>query len=225
MRSLLVLGCFGSVLLGGCAMVSGLDQLNALGDGGALDVQAQDSPNGKDAGTDGSVPPDGGTPDGGTSDGGTDAKDASSIKDVAADAPCATTCPSGTTCNSGTFCAIPQGPTCGSGASFNGSSGDLDGTVCSASAGPKVQTTCASPINSPASFINFSSGGDPWNVTITAGNAPIQVQVMNGSCSTAAACTALGAGASTTVTVGPSSVVAIVSVSGCSDWQATYVSK
>jgi len=226
MRSLLVLGCFASLLLGGCALVSGLDQLNDLGDGGALDVQAPDSQSpGKDAGTDGSVTPDGGTSDAGTSDAGTDAKDAVAPKDVAVDAPCATTCPNGTTCNSGTFCAIPQGPTCGSGASFSGPSGDVDGTVCAASLGPKVQTTCASPINSPATFINFSSGGDPWNVTITATNGPIQVQLMNASCSTPAACTALGSGASTTVLVGAGTVVAIVSVSGCSDWRASYVSK
>lgn len=219
MRFLLAWGCFGSLLLGGCALVSGLDQLSAPGDGGALDAQVQDSPNpGKDAGTDGTAP----------SDSGTDAKpaDTGAPKDVAVDAPCAVTCPSGTTCNAGTFCAIPQGPACGAGASFNGGSGSVNGTVCTASAGPKVQTTCASPINSPATFINFSSGGNPWNVTITANNGPIQVQLMNSTCATPGACTALAPGASTTVVANQGSVVAIVSVgNGCSDWQATYVSK
>ncbi|HEX7601751.1 MAG TPA: hypothetical protein VF316_09105 [Polyangiaceae bacterium] len=61
-------------------------------------------------------------------------------------------------------------------------------------------------------------------MTITANNGPIQVQLMNSTCSTPGACTALASGASTTVVANQGSVVAIVSVSGCSDWQATYVS-
>jgi hypothetical protein len=220
MRSLFAWGCFGSLVLGGCGLASGLDTLEVAGDGGTLDGQVQDSPvnPGKDAGVDA----DSSSP----SDGAADVKPADTgiPKDVAADAPCTGTCPSGTSC-SASFCSIPQGPACGSTGSFNGSGGSMDGTVCTTSSGPNVQTTCSAAINSPATFINFSSSGDPWLLTVSADSGPIQIEVMNASCSTGASCVALAAGAQTTITVGTNTVVAIVSVNGCSDWHATYVSK
>jgi hypothetical protein len=78
-----------------------------------------------------------------------------------------------------------------------------------------------------ASFLHFTSNGDPWSVTIKAVDGPLQVEVMSSGCSNGTACYDLAAGASTTIDVGPNIVIAIVNGSGmsCTNWQITYVSK
>ena len=165
MRSLLVWGCFGALLLGGCGLVSGLDSLEIAGDGGVQTAQVQDSPSnpGKDAGADADA-------DAASSDSAVDVKpvDTGIPKDVATDAPCTGTCPSGTYVQR-LLLHHPARPR----VRCHGKLQRLgrlpsNGTVCTTSSGPKVQTTCSAAINSPATFVNFSSNGDPWLVTVTA---------------------------------------------------------
>jgi len=103
------------------------------------------------------------------------------------------------------------------------SSGDFDGTVCSGT-GPTITTTCSNPITASASFLSFTSGGDPWNVTLKAVNDPLQFKVLRG-CSTGSSCTSLAAGASTMIVVTSNTVIAIVNGTSCASWQITYQSK
>ncbi len=189
-----------------------------------------------DAAPDTSAPPDGAPPtDAGSdttvkSDASLDAAadatvDASSDapKDVlTTDGPCTATCPSGTTCN-GSFCSVPQGTACSSAVSTAGGTGALDGTVC-ANSGPSITTTCTSPMTASATFVHFTSGGDPWNVTIKAVNGPLQIETLS-ACGTGIACYDLANGQSTTIVVNQNTILAIVNGSNCTDWQITYVSK
>jgi hypothetical protein len=139
------------------------------------------------------------------------------------DGPCTTTCPTGSTCTGG-FCQVPQGTACSAAVATAGGSGDFDGTVCGGTQ-PTITTTCTNPITASASFLRFTSGGDPWNVTLKAVNGPLQFEVMS-DCSTGTSCTSLAAGASTTILVGPSTIIAIVDVNtSCTTWQITYQSK
>jgi hypothetical protein len=141
------------------------------------------------------------------------------------DAPCSTSCPQGTTCN-GSFCSVPQGPACGAAPPANGGSGAFDGTVCGGS-GPTVVTTCTSPTTGSASFLDFTTNGDPWNVTVKAVDGPLQIEVMSSGCASGSACYDLAAGDSTVILVQQNTVIAIVNGSGtsCTSWQITYVSQ
>lgn len=150
--------------------------------------------------------------------------DAPSDAPVPTDGACTTSCPTGTTCN-GSFCQVPQGTACNAAISTAGSGGALDGTVC-AGTGPTVATTCTSPMTASATFVRFTSGGDPWNVTVKAVNGPLQIEVMS-ACGTGIACYDLASGASTVIVVNQDTVLAIVNGNGstCTNWQIPYVSK
>ena len=164
-----------------------------------------------------------GSPADGPVDSTTDAPSPSdSSSDATADVACTVTCPNGTTCD-GAFCNVPQGATCGGALTTSGGSASFDGTVC-AGTGPTITTTCTSPLTASATFIHFTSGGDPWSVTVTAVDGPLQVEVMSSSCSTGSACYDLAKGASKTFSVNAGTVVAIVNASGCTKWQLTYTS-